>query len=120
MSYLSLAILPIAADQVEAYRAIAEQMSAIWLKHGAHSYRDFVGDDLDVAGQGAVPFPQIVKLNEGETLIVATMTFDSRDHRDDVQARVMEDPQVAELMGEGTPFDHGRMVYGGFDVLVGA
>lgn len=118
MSYLSVALIPLPADRVDAYRALASQMAKVWLEHGARSYRDHVGDDLDVADQGMVPFPKIAGLDEGETIVLATLTFDSREHRDEVQAKVMEDPRVGELMPEGPPFDPSRMAHGGFELLV--
>jgi uncharacterized protein YbaA (DUF1428 family) len=47
------------------------------------------------------------------------ITFKSRAHRDRVNAKVMKDPRLASMMDpKAMPFDAGRMVYGGFTVLV--
>jgi len=45
--------------------------------------------------------------------------FKSRAHRDRVNAKVMKDPRLAEMMTtEAMPFDAKRMFWGGFDVIV--
>ena len=45
----------------------------------------------------------------------------SRAHRDRVNARVMKDPRLAKMMDpKSMPFDHKRVAYGGFKVLVDA
>jgi uncharacterized protein YbaA (DUF1428 family) len=53
--------------------------------------------------------------------VLAWIVFKSRAHRDRVNARVMKDPRIARMMEpKAMPFDHKRMVYGGFKVMVGA
>jgi uncharacterized protein YbaA (DUF1428 family) len=48
------------------------------------------------------------------------ITFKSRAHRDRVNAKVMKDPRLAEMMNpKAMPFDGKRMIYGGFELLVG-
>ena len=45
--------------------------------------------------------------------------FKSRADRDRVNAKVMADPRLAEMMKtKDVPFDAKRMIYGGFEVLV--
>lgn len=119
MTYLACSLIPLPEDEVEAYRSMAERMAEVWLDHGALAYRDYVGEDLEVAEQGPVPFDAMADLADDETLVLATLTFESGEHRDEVQAKVMEkDPRVGEIMGEGAPFDPSRMVHGGFELLV--
>ncbi len=53
-------------------------------------------------------------------MVLAWIVFKSRAHRDRVNAKVMKDPRIAKMMEpKAMPFDHKRMVYGGFKVLVG-
>ncbi len=67
------------------------------------------------------PFPRSVHLEEGEIVIFAWIVFESREHRDRVNAEVMKDPRLAEMMKpEAMPFDGKRMFYGGFNVAVEA
>jgi uncharacterized protein YbaA (DUF1428 family) len=64
-------------------------------------------------------FPQSVKLKPGETVIFSWIVFKSRPHRDSVNAKVMKDPRLAEMMDpKALPFDGKRMFWGGFKVLV--
>lgn len=118
MTYLNCALIPLAEDDVDTYRDLADQMAAVWTDHGALQYRDYVGDDLEVEEKGAVPFPEVAGLDADETVVLTTLLFESREHRDKVEANVMEDPRVGEIMGAGAPFDPSRMVSGGFDLLV--
>ncbi len=47
-------------------------------------------------------------------MIFAWITYPSRDARDEINAKVMEDPRLADSM-ENAPFDGKRMIYGGFE-----
>ena len=64
-------------------------------------------------------FPQSVKLQAGETVLFSWIVYKSRQHRDRVNAKVMSDPRLAEMMDPKTmPFDAKRMFWGGFKTLV--
>jgi uncharacterized protein YbaA (DUF1428 family) len=53
--------------------------------------------------------------------VFSWIVFKSRAHRDRVNAKVMKDPRIAKMMDPASmPFDHKRMLYGGFRVLVDA
>ena len=64
-------------------------------------------------------FPRSVKLKPGETVVFSWIVFKSRAHRDRVNAKVMKDPRLADMMNPKTvPFDMKRMIYGGFKIVV--
>jgi uncharacterized protein YbaA (DUF1428 family) len=64
-------------------------------------------------------FPHSVELKRGETVVISWIVFKSRAHRDRVNAKVLKDPRLAEMMdAKAMPFDGKRMIYGGFEVLV--
>jgi uncharacterized protein YbaA (DUF1428 family) len=66
-------------------------------------------------------FPRSVKLKPNETVVFSWITYKSRAHRDRVNAKVMKDKRLAEMMDrKAMPFDAKRMIYGGFKVLVAA
>jgi uncharacterized protein YbaA (DUF1428 family) len=44
--------------------------------------------------------------------------FKSRAHRDQVNAKVIADPRLAEMMDEKALLDAKRMIYGGFKSFV--
>jgi len=117
--YIDGFVIPIAQDKLEAYRAMAEKAAAIWKEHGALDYVEAVGDDLDVKDQ--VPFPKLASAQDGETVVLAYIVFESRAQRDAVNAKVMADPRIQAMCDPANPpFDFKRMAYGGFRVIVQA
>jgi alkaline phosphatase len=58
----------------------------------------------------------------GETVVFSYILFNSRQHRDEVNARVMKDPFMSseQQKGQEMPFDMKRLAYGGFEVIVEA
>jgi len=63
----------------------------------------------------------LLKLKRGETVVFAWIVFKSRRHRDAVNAKVIKDPRMNRMMNPNKPpFDHKRMVYGGFEMMVDA
>jgi uncharacterized protein YbaA (DUF1428 family) len=66
-----------------------------------------------------VPFPAVMKVKRGETVVFSWIVYKSRAHRDRVNAKVMSDPRLADMMDpKNMPFDCKRMSYGGFKILV--
>ena len=64
-------------------------------------------------------FPRSVKLKRGETVVFSWIVYKSRAHRDRVNAKVMKDPRLADMMDpKSMPFDGKRLIYGGFKILV--
>jgi uncharacterized protein YbaA (DUF1428 family) len=119
MRYVDGYVLPVPKKNLGAYRRLAEKAGRIWREHGALEYRECAGEDLKV--KFGVPFPRLAKAKPGETVVFSWIVFESRAHRDRVNAKVMKDPRIA-AMGNHTsmPFDVKRMAYGGFNILVGA
>ena len=68
-----------------------------------------------------VPFPKLAKARPGETVVFAYIAYQSRAHRDRVNAKVMKDPRIAGMCDpKSLPFDAARMTYGGFKIFVAA
>ena len=79
----------------------------------------FEGVADDVKPGKHTSFPQSVKLKPGETVVFAYIVYKSRTHRDRVNAKVMKDPRLKNMMDpKAMPFDGKRMFWGGFKVLV--
>ena len=114
--YVDGFLLPVPRKNVEAYRRIAQKAGKIWREHGALEYRECVGDDLKP--KWGATFPRHLKLKRGETVVFAWIVFKSRAHRDRVNAKVMKDKRLADMMDpKSLPFDGKRMIYGGFKML---
>jgi uncharacterized protein YbaA (DUF1428 family) len=118
MHYVDGYVLPIPKKNLTSYRRMAKGAAKVWKDHGALDYKECVGDDMDV--KFGMPFTRNMKVKKGETVVFSYVVFKSRKHRDKVNAKVMKDPRLAEMMkpGEPMPFDVKRMVYGGFKTLV--
>lgn len=117
MRYVDGFVLPVPKKNLAAYRRIAQQAGKVWRAHGALEYVECVGDDLNV--KLAASFPRRIRLKRGETVCFSWIVFKSRADRDRINAKVMKDPRLADMMDPKTmPFDVKRMVYGGFKILV--
>jgi len=114
--YVDGFVLPVPKKNVEAYRRIARKAGKIWREHGALEYRECVADDVKPGKQTS--FPQSVKLKKNEVVWFSWIVYESRKHRDRVNAKVMKDPRIAAMGPETMPFDAKRMIYGGFKVAV--
>jgi Uncharacterized conserved protein len=117
MPYIDGFVLPVPKKNLKVYARIASIAGKIWKEHGALEYRECIGEDLNV--KWGVPFPKVAKAKPGETVVFAWIVYKSRAHRDKVNAKVMKDKRLNELMDAAKmPFDVKRMAYGGFEVLV--
>lgn len=118
MSYVDGFVLPVPKEKLDAYRQMAAKGSAIWKEHGALEYRECVGEDLEAEGMGTT-FPKALGISSDETVVFAWILYESREHRDQVNEKVMADPRMTEMPGD-MPFDMQRMLYGGFETVVEA
>ena len=116
MAYVDGYVLPVPRRRLKAYLRMAEMGERMWRKHGALDYKECVGDDLKT--KWGSPFPRMMKLRPGETVVFSYVVFRSRAHRDRVNAKVMEE-MTKTGAPKDMPFDVKRMAYGGFTVAVG-
>lgn len=115
--YVDGYVLPLPKSNVEAYRRMAQKAGEIWREHGALEYTECVADDVK-SGE-VTSFPQAVLLKEDEVVVFSWIVYESREKRDEVNAKVMADPRLADMMDPKTlPFDGKRMFWGGFKPIV--
>jgi uncharacterized protein YbaA (DUF1428 family) len=96
---------------------MARKGGKIWREHGALEFRECMADDVKWGKRTS--FPRSVKLKAGEVVWFSFIVYKSRKDRDRVNAKVMKDPRLADMMDpKGMPFDAKRMIYGGFKVMV--
>jgi PhnB protein len=116
-TYTDIFVVPVPTKNIEAYRKQAELFMTVWREHGALSCIEVEADD---APMGKVTsFPQSVNLQPGETVFVGIITYRSRAHRDEVNAKAMKDPSMADMKPETMTFDGKRIFVGGFKPFVG-
>ena len=115
--YVDGFVVPVPARKLDAYREMAEKAGRIWLEHGALQFCECAGDDVKPGK--VTSFPQSVKLEDGEIVVFSWIVYESREARDRINAKVMEDPRLKEMMDpKDTPFDAMRMFFGGFRTIV--
>ena len=116
-NYVDGFVVPVPKKKLPAYIRMAKKASKIWKELGALDYKECAGDDLNI--KFCLPFPKGIKIKPGETVVLAYIVYKSRKHRDQVNAKVMKDPRIAELCDpKDMPFDCKRMLYGGFKAIV--
>ncbi|QWG18302.1 DUF1428 domain-containing protein [Bradyrhizobium sediminis] len=117
MPYVDGFIVAVPRKNLAAYRKMSTKCGKVWREHGALDYREWVAEDVKVGK--LTSFPRAVKLKPNETVIFSWITYKSRAQRDKVNAKVMADPRLKNMMDpKSLPFDGKRMIYGGFASLV--
>jgi uncharacterized protein YbaA (DUF1428 family) len=87
------------------------------MEFGALQYWECVAEDVKPGK--LTSFPQSVQLKDDEVVVFAWIVYASREERDRINAKVMEDPRIKASVEEGNePFDPKRMFWGGFTGLV--
>lgn len=115
MSYVDGFVLAVPKANVETYKRMATLAGKVWMEHGALSYVESIADD---APYGEVTsFPRAVLATDDETVVFAWVTYKSREDRDAVLKKVLDDPRMKDNM-ENMPFDGQRMIYGGFEAFL--
>lgn len=121
--YVDGFVLVVPNDKVEEYRKMAETGRDAWMKHGALEYYECRGDDLasqEMGGEKMRAFPEMAGASNGETVWFSFIVFESKEHRDEVNAKVMEEMknQRPEYKNMPIPFEMKQAAYGGFQVEV--
>ena len=115
MAYVDGFVVPVPKRSRQAYVRMARKAGKVWRDHGALEYRECIADDVKWGKRTS--FPRSVKLKAGEVVWFSFIVYKSRKDRDRVNAKVMKDPRLADMMDpKGMPFDAKRMIYGGFKV----
>lgn len=111
--YVDGFIVAVRKDRLDDYKALTELAGTIWMEYGALSYVESVGDDVPYGE--LTSFPRAVQATDDEVCIFSWITYESREQRDAINAKVMADPRLKGP--EDMPFDGKRMIWGGFRVL---
>ncbi len=115
MSYVDGFIVAVPKDKIEPYKALAQRAGKVWREYGALSYVEAIGDDVPYGE--LTSFPRAVQATEDEVVVFSWITYESRESRDAILAKVMADPRLKDEM-ENMPFDGKRMIYGGFNIAI--
>jgi len=115
--YVDGFLIPLPKDKVNKYREMAQKAGKIWKEFGALEYYECVGDDLDI--EDMLSFKKVAGTSEDETVIFSWIVYESKEQRDSINEKIMNDPRIKEMMDSGfKQFDFKRVAYGGFKTLV--
>ena len=115
MSYVDGFLVAVPKDKLDAYRQMAKLGSEVWTEHGALAYVECLADDVPYGE--VTSFPRAVQARDDETVVFAWIVYKSREHRDEVNGKVMKDPRLQGGMDD-MPFDGKRMIFGGFKPFI--
>lgn len=115
MSYVDGFVLAVKKDKIDDYRKLAQVAGAVWKEYGALSYVECIGDDVPYGK--LTSFPRAVQAADDEVVVFSWITYESREARDQINAKVMADPRMKH-MPDDQPFDGKRMIFGGFRILL--
>lgn len=104
---------------------MAEEGRDSWLKYGALEYFECKSDDLtqeEMGDEKSRSFSEMAGAESGDDVWFSFIVFESKQHRDEVNKKVMEemDAAYAEQSDFVMPFEMSKMAKGGFEVLVEA
>jgi uncharacterized protein YbaA (DUF1428 family) len=121
--YVDGFVLVVPKGKAEEYRKMAEEGRDSWMKHGALEYLECRGDDLkqqEMGPEKSRSFSEMAGAEGGDDVWFSFIVFESREHRDEINKKVME--EMAEAYKDQSdfvsPFEMSKMAYGGFEVLV--
>lgn len=121
--YVDGFVLVVPKDKIEEYKKMAGEGRDAWMKHGALEYYECLGDDLEtkeMGGMKQLAFTELAKTNPDETVWFSFIVFKSKEHRDEVNKKVMDEmsEKYKDHEDVSMPFDMNRMAYGGFRVEI--
>lgn len=114
--YVDGYVIPIPKKNIKKYEKMAKYGYKTWMKHGAVSYYECIGDDFVKHGIG---FKKLCKLKPSETVIFAFVVFKSKAHRNQVNKKVMKEMHASTEKWE-MPFDMKRFSMAGCKVIIGS
>lgn len=123
--YVDGFVLVVPKNKVAEYKKMAKEGAAAWMKYGALSYFECMGEDLvtkDMGGMKALEFTKMTRAKPNETVWFSFIVFKSKKHRDEVNAKVMKamNEAMKDQKDFQMPFDMKKMAYGGFEAVVEA
>jgi uncharacterized protein YbaA (DUF1428 family) len=116
MKYVDAFVIVVPKKNIGAYRKQAAAACKVWMEHGALEYVESVGDDLKT--KWGLPFPKLTKLKPNQTVVFSWILYKSKVHRNKVNAKVMKDQRIKDMMNQPMPFENKGMTYGGFKAFV--
>jgi uncharacterized protein YbaA (DUF1428 family) len=116
MKYIDGFLMVVPKKKLAAYKKLAQKAGKVWMDLGALDYHECVGEDVQTSC--GIAFQKRANAGKGDLVVFSWVTYKSRKHRDQVNAKIMQDPRMLKMMRTPMPFDMKKMSHGGFDVIV--
>jgi uncharacterized protein YbaA (DUF1428 family) len=114
--YVQGFIIPVPEGNKDKYREVSEKW---WdVAKGLGAIEQVEAWESDVADGKVTDFRRAVNLEPGEKVVFSWVIWPDKATADTANQKMMEDPQMKEMMGADMPFDGQRMIYGGFEPIV--
>ncbi len=122
--YVDGFVLVVPKGKEAEYQKMAEMGRDSWMKHGALQYFECRGEDLRPQEMGDMKsrhFKDMAGASEEENVWFSFIMFESKEHRDEVNKKVMAEMEETfsdQAEAFEMPNDMTKMAYGGFSVVV--
>ena len=121
--YVDGFVLVVPKGKEDAYEEMAKMGRDAWMKHGALQYFECRGDDLkqqEMGEEKSRAFNEMAGAGSDENVWFSFIIFNSKEHRDEVNKKVMEEMSESFKDQDGfeMPADMTKMAYGGFAAVV--
>lgn len=122
--YVDGFVLVVPKGKEAEYQKMAEMGREAWMKHGALQYFECKGDDLKQQAMGDLKsraFKEMTGASEDDNVWFSFIVFKSKEHRDEVNQKVMKEMSESFSEEDGDfemPNEMSKMAYGGFKVMV--
>jgi uncharacterized protein YbaA (DUF1428 family) len=122
--YVDGFVLVIPKGKEAEYQKMAEDGRDSWMRHGALQYFECKGNDLiqhEMGDMKSRDYKEMTGAKDDENVWFSFIVFESKAHRDEVNAKVMAemDESYSTMTGPfEMPNDMTKMAYGGFEVAV--
>lgn len=121
--YVDGFVLVVPKSKEAEYQKMAEEGRDSWMKHGALQYFECRGDDLKQQEMGDMKsraYKEMTGAGEDENVWFSFIVFESKEHRDEVNKKVMAemDEAYSDQVDFEMPNEMQKMAYGGFEAVV--
>ena len=114
MAFLDITLVPVPTANKAAYLDHSRHCTPLFKEFGATGVTECWGED--VPDGKWTDFRKAVALKDDETVAVGWITWPDRATRDAAWEKLMADERMKAI---DMPFDGKRMVFGGFEVVLG-
>ena len=119
--YVDGFVLVVPKGKEAEYEEMAKMGRDSWMKHGALQYFECRGDDLKQQEMGDLKsraFAEMAGAGSDDNVWFSFIIFNSKEHRDEVNKKVMDEMSTMDPGDFEMPNDMKKMAYGGFEVAV--